>query len=912
MSDLPTGTVTFLFTDLEGSTRLWEEHPQAMRAALARHDKILRDSVEKHDGHVVKTTGDGIHAAFATAHDAVAAAVEAQEALASEEWTLPVPLRVRMGAHSGETEYRDGDYYGTAPNRAARLMSVAHGGQVIVSLATGELIHDTLPDGVTLVDLGEHRLRDLSRPERVFQVGVGEFPPLRSLDAFPGNLPAQITSFIGRDADLADIAAAFDECRVLTLTGVGGVGKTRLALQVAAEHLPRYPDGAWLVELGPIGDADAVVEVVAAALGIQQHQGRSLGESVIEALRTKQLLIVLDNCEHLLDAAADLVDEVVRSCPGVQVLATSREALDVPGERAKRLRSLPLPGASASTDDLALNEAVRLFVERAQEVRSGFALDDATAPAVVQICRRLDGIPLALELAAARVASMQPADISARLDERFRLLTGGRRTAVERHHTLRAAVDWSYDLLDDRERTVFDRLAVFAGGFTLDAAEHVVAGDGIDARDVLDLLEGLVARSMVALDESTAETRYELLETMRQYARERLEAGTDPDDRRALHGRYFLDFARRAAAGLLGPDEEAWVRRAEADLDNLRAAFTWAADRGDLDVALGIPAAFWWEAFNRLSWGVGRWAQDAVTRPGVDDHPAGRRALGVALGWLNTVGELDAADACWERVLEINRRSDLAPEPVACFARASELTHTGRIDNAIRLAGEALEGATSAGDELLALAVRSQLALFQWIAGDRSAAGLAEENLRVARTIGGPSVIAFALYSVGYTLQLDDPGRAIECFREGIEQFRRMAFASMVEFCLMLLIRLEALQGDLGAALESFRSGLELSYEQGSRVNVIFQLKQGALALTRAGHTDVAAVLLGYVDAQPQRGTAGWEGEFHEGLIAEARVALGTAEYDAAAARGAAMPYDEIVQYALTELDRVQGEQTDS
>jgi len=912
MPELPTGTVTFLFTDLEGSTRLWEEHPEAMRAALARHDEILRNAVEKREGVVVKTTGDGIHAAFATAHDAVAAALGAQEALAAEDWTLPTPLRVRMGVHSGESEYRDGDYYGTAPNRAARLMSVANGGQVLVSLATSELVHDALPAGVTLVDLGEHRLRDLSRPERVFQAGAGEFPPLRSLDAFPGNLPAQVTSFVGRDADLAEIAAAFDECRVLTLTGVGGVGKTRLALQVAAERLPRYPDGAWLVELGPIGDADAVVEVVAAALGIQQHQGSSLGESVIEALRTKQMLIVLDNCEHLLDAAADLVDAVVRSCPTVHVLATSREALDVPGERAKRLRSLPLPASSESTADLALNEAVRLFVDRAREVRSGFALDEATAPAVVQICRRLDGIPLALELAAARVASMQPADISTRLDERFRLLTGGRRTAVERHHTLRAAVDWSYDLLNDRERSVFDRLAVFAGGFTLDAAEHVVAGDGIDARDVLDLLETLVARSMVRLDESAAETRYELLETMRQYARERLEAGTDPDERRALHGHYFLDFARRAAAGLLGPDEETWVRRTEADLDNLRAAFTSAADRGDLDVALGIPAALWWEAYNRPPWGVGRWAEDAVARPGVDDHPDSRRALSVALGWFSTIGDLDAADACWERVLEIDGRTGLAPEPVACFARGSRLAHTDDVDEALRLQGEALAGFTRAGDDLFAFAARANLALYRWMAGDRSAAGLAEESLRAARPVGGPTVVAFALYSVGYTLQLDDPARAIECFREGIEQFRRMAFAFMVEVCFILLIRLQALQGDLGAALESFRSGLELSYEQGSRINVIYQIKQGALALQRAGHADVAAVLLGYVDAQPQRGTAGFEGEFHETVIAEARAALGDAEYDAAAARGAAMPYDEIVQYTFTELDRIQADTVDA
>jgi len=912
VSQLPTGTVTFLFTDLEGSTRLWEEHPEAMKAALARHDEILRDAVEKRDGHVVKTTGDGLHAAFGTAPDAVAAAVDAQAALVDEAWTLPDPLRVRMGLHSGGAEIRDGDYFGPAVNRAARISAAAHGGQIVVSLATEELVREALPDGVTLVDLGEHRLRDLSRPERVFQIGTAEHPPLRSLDAFPGNLPAQVTSFVGRDGDVADIVSAFDECRVLTLTGVGGVGKTRLALQGAAELLPHYRDGAWLVELGPIGDAGAVVEVVAATLGIQQRQGRSLDESVVEALRTKQMLVVLDNCEHLLDAAADLVDAFVRSCPDVNVLATSREALDVPGERAKRLRSLPLPASTLAPDDLALNEAVRLFVDRARDVRSGFALDESSAPAVVQICRRLDGIPLALELAAARVASMHPADIAARLDERFRLLTGGRRTAVERHHTLRATVDWSYELLDDAQRTVFDRLAVFAGGFTLDAAEHVVTGDGVDERDVLDILEALVARSMVALDESASETRYELLETMRQYARERLEAGADPDARRARHAHFFLEFARRAAIGLLGPDEEAWVPRIEVELDNLRAAFTWATDRNDLDVALGIPAALWYQGLNRPAWGVGRWAEEAITRPGVDEHPDARRAISVAIASLVSVGHSAEAKACWQRVLDIERRDALAPDGVSRMAAANIFGHTDRIDETIRFAEEALAAAEASGEVVVQLSARTNIALFGWMGGDRGASAIAEATLEDARSLGNPTIVALALYALGYTLQLDDPARAMACLREGIEQFRRMAYVVMVEDCFILLTRLMALHGDARDALDCFRAGLALSHESGYRVNVTYQLKQGALALQRAGYADIAAVLLGYVDAQPHRGTGGWEGEFHEGVVATTRAELGDATYDAAAARGARMTFDEIVAYSLAEIDRVLAELGDA
>ena len=416
MPELPSGTVTFLFTDLEASTRLWEEHPEAMKAALARHDEILREVIESIGGWVVKTTGDGVHAVFGTARDAATAAAAGQRRFADERWDGVDPLRVRIGLHTGEAERRDGDYFGPTLNRAARLMAAAHGGQVLVSHATEAVLRDSLPEDLELVDLGEHRLRDLSRPEQVFQlVGGGleaRFGPLRSLDAFPTNLPLQLSSFVGRVEELEDVAAALQSTRVVTLSGVGGVGKTRLALQVAAEVLPRYRDGAWLIELGPVGEPDAVV--AASTLGIQQHQGRSLAESVVEALRGKQMLLVMDNCEHVLDASAALVESLVRSCPEVAVLATSREALDVSGERAKRVRSLPVPRPhDVSVESLAANEAARLFVDRAQEVRAGFALEATTAAAVAQICERLDGIPLAIELAAARVASMQPGDIAA-------------------------------------------------------------------------------------------------------------------------------------------------------------------------------------------------------------------------------------------------------------------------------------------------------------------------------------------------------------------------------------------------------------------------------------------------------------------------------------------------------------------
>ncbi|MCJ7437947.1 MAG: adenylate/guanylate cyclase domain-containing protein, partial [Acidimicrobiia bacterium] len=520
MSDLPSGTVTFLFTDLEGSTRLWEENPEAMRAALARHDEILRDTVEGHGGHVVKTTGDGLHAAFATAHDGLGAAIAAQGALVAEDWSLPEPLQVRMGLHSGEADVRDGDYYGPAVNRGARVAAVAHGGQIVLSRATEELARDGLGNDVSLVDLGDHQLRDLARPEHVFQINTPglriDFPPLRSLDAFPGNLPSRPTSFVGRDGDLRKVAEALERAPVVTVTGVGGVGKTRLALQVAAEVVPHYPDGAWLCELATADGPAALMQVIAASLGVPLRSGMDPADSVLEFLKAKQLLVVLDNCEHLIDSAGAFAERVVQTCPDVRMLATSREGLAIEGELVVPLRSLALPDEDADPDGVTSSAAVRLFVERAGAAQSGFELRSVDLSAVAEVCRRLDGIPLAIELAAARVVAMTPTEIAGLLDERFRLLTGGRRTAVERHQTLRATVDWSYSLLDATEQAVFDRLGVFSGDFDSAAAQTVVTGSGIETWGVLDALGSLVAKSMITIDDSAeGVARYSMLETLR-------------------------------------------------------------------------------------------------------------------------------------------------------------------------------------------------------------------------------------------------------------------------------------------------------------------------------------------------------------------------------------------------------------
>ena len=509
-----------------------------MSSDLARHDELVRGAVERHAGAVFATGGDGFAIAFGRAGDALACAIEVQRAIG--EAGLPP---VRMGAHTGEAEERGGDYFGPAVNRAARLTAIGHGGQVLVSHVTCGLLADDMEVGVSLVDLGEQRLRDLSRPERVFQLvapGVREtFPPLRSLDAFPGNLPVQLTSFVGRDEDVAGVAKALNESRLVTLTGVGGVGKTRLAMQTAAELVPRFADGVWLCELAATNDPDLLAQVLVAALGVQPRPGRSLAESVCDYLGAKQVLMIVDNCEHLLDAAAEIAEAILLAAPGVRVLATSREPLAVAGEQVLAVRSLRV-ASELSLEAIAACEAVQLFMERAGATRPSFELDATNAEDILEICRRLDGIPLAVELAAARLTSMSPGEIAGLLDERFRLLTGGRRRGVERHHTLRATIEWSYSLLGERERSIFDRLGVFAGSFDADAATAVAGDDELAAWDVRDALDDLAAKSMIVLEDGPeastplSPARDAAPVRARTPRRHRPRRGLSPSPRRAL------------------------------------------------------------------------------------------------------------------------------------------------------------------------------------------------------------------------------------------------------------------------------------------------------------------------------------------------------------------------------------------
>ena len=578
MTNLPAGTVTFLFTDIEGSTKLWEKYPEAMKSALAKHDSILKEIIESNNGQIIKTTGDGVHAVFSTAIDAVNAALGTQQAIQNLEIlkTSEFSLRIRIGIHTGEAELRDGDYYGGTLNRAARIMSIGHGGQILLSETTYHIAQEHFIADVTSLDLGEHHLKGLSKSERIYQIFTPdlqqEFPPLRSQSHATNNLPTQLTSFVGRERELAEVKAKLEDARLLTLIGPGGTGKTRLSIQLGSQLVSNFKDGVWLVEFAPITDPSLVTQTIASTFEIGEVPNVPLKVLLHEFLREKHLLLILDNCEHLVEASAQVADELLHVAPNIKVIVSSREALGIAGETVYRVPSLSLPNQDEGTKEAVMGfESAQLFVERASAANPKFELTDENASSVAQICSRLDGIPLALELAASRTTFFSAEQIAKRLDDRFKLLTGGSRTALPRQQTLRALIDWSYDLLSEDERALLRRLSVFAGGWTFEAAETIC-----NNVDVFEHLPQLVNKSLVTVKDVNNEPRYHLLETIRQYARDKLLEHGEGEGTRNRHLAYFLEMTEIASPELLKRDNEAeWIKRLSAEYDNIRAAIEW-------------------------------------------------------------------------------------------------------------------------------------------------------------------------------------------------------------------------------------------------------------------------------------------------------------------------------------------------
>lgn len=664
---LPTGTVTFLLTDIASSTQAWETDREAMARAVARHYEILDAAVRAHRGvrPVEQGEGDSVVAAFARASDALRASVAAQLALLAEPWPVGVAPLVRMAVHTGEVALRDeGNYFGPAIIRCARLRAVVHGGQIVCSRATADLAADDLPAEVGLLDLGSHRLKDLGRPEQVFEVThprlPGGFPPLRSLDVVPNNLPVQLTSFVGREEELGEIRRLLDVHRLVTLTGSGGCGKTRLAAALAAELAVEYPDGAWWIDLAPLTDGARVAGDVLTALRVQDAPGRPPLQQLTACLSGRSLLLVLDNCEHLLSECAALAEALLRACPGVRMLATSRERLDVPGELAWRVPPMGLPAANGTgeigtVEVAALDsyDAVALFVERALAARPNFTVTNEVAPAVAQLCARLDGIPLAIELAAARTRVMTVPEILTALSDRFRLLTGGSRNLMVRQQTLEASVAWSHDLLDVEERILLRRLSVFAGGFTLSAVEEVCAAEDLPALRVLDLLDALVAKSLVVLDAEQARTsRFRLLETVRAFAARKLDEAGEAARIRDAHLRHFLASAAAAESALLAVTRTL-LDRVSVELDNYRAALEWALVDDDPDQALRLARHL---AFLQTPRGrpheAREWAERALARHGGDLAARGWAHWAAGFAGFN-LGDIEGLVPIAEAVVEL-------------------------------------------------------------------------------------------------------------------------------------------------------------------------------------------------------------------------------------------------------------------
>jgi predicted ATPase/class 3 adenylate cyclase len=837
MNPLPTGTVTFLFTDIEGSSRLWENHGDAMAVALARHDTILREAVESRGGNIFKTIGDAFCVAFPVATNALEAAVAAQRALRDEPWQDIEKLKVRMGLHTGSAESRDGDYFGPVLNRVSRLLAAAHGGQMLLTLATEELVRDHLPEGITLLDLGERRLRDLNRPERVFQVATGDlprdFPALRSLETFPNNLPVQLTSFIGREKEMNEVKRLLGTTHLLTLTGTGGTGKTRLSMQVAADLLDQFPDGVWLIELATIDDPGQVASAIAGPLRVREEPGQPMQVTLVNYLRNKKLMLILDNCEHLIAECARIADALLRAAPGLQIMASSREPLGIAGERTWPVPSLSIPeswrdeirGPDAA-ERLTQYEAVRLFIDRATAVRPGFKVTNENAPYVAEICWRLDGIPLAIELAAARIRVLSLDQIASRLNDQFRLLTGGSRTALPRQQTLRALIDWSYDLLSEQERILLRRLSAFAGGRTLEAVEAVCSDDKLQDYEVIDVLTTLVDKSLVTVEKTPGkEPRYTMLESVWNYSREKLAEAGESEALRTRHLEYYLKLAVEASPNLLGTMQFAWLERLQPDFYNFRYALDTSlevAGLAPLGLGLAVALGRFWEIRSLLKEGRELLAQ-ILAHPdnaGRTSQRSAGLALGARLDWL--ADDMVQGAVYAKEALEIAR--ELGEERAIAavgMGLALYLLEEHKTEEARTLIEES-EGIARR------LADKRTLATVWWVKAidatmeQRSEQGLAfgEEALGLYRELGDLWLQGIVLWGVGVTATfLGDYEKARACFQECIQNAWGLGNRWAVAYPLEAFAALAVAQGQyargarlLGAA-EALRSEYGISTE---------------------------------------------------------------------------------------------------
>ena len=827
MSKLPTGIVTFILTDVEGSTRLWEAHPGAMRKAVSRHHEIVHQAIERTGGVRPQDQGEGdsVVGAFAKATDAIACALDIQLMLLKEPWPEEAPIRVRIGIHAGEIELRDErNYYGPTINRCARIRAIAHGGQTLVSRATEQLLHQSLPTGSHLRDLGPQRLKDLSEPEHVFQLChpdlVDEFPPPRSMQVLPNNLPVQLTSFVGRDPEMAEVGTLLTTSRLVTLAGAAGCGKTRLALQVAAEKIDEFEDGAWFVDLAPVTDPALVPHTTADAIGVKEEPRRSILETLIEYVRKRRILLLLDNCEHVLSACTDLAADLLKSCPNLVIMTTSREPLGVPGETSWRVPSLPIPDAahSRTLDELTQFDSARLFLDRALARSPDLQLDTNEAAAVGQICRRLDGIPLAIELAAAHTDVLTCEQIDSMLDDHFRILTGGARTALERQQTMLAAVGWSYDLLTEHEQVLLRRLSVFVGGFTLEATEEICAGGPFDTPQIFGLLSSLVRKSLVVSEKRPHAARYRLLETIRQYARDRLHESGEGAPLRTRHRDWYLALAERAAPELLqGGKQAEWLELLEEEHDNLRAALEWSAADADPQPVARLASAL--DLFWRIRGYAGegrRWLSQALERSDVLPPALRAEALTSAglLAWAHH--DHKAARPFLDEALSIGRStSDESGMAQTLHVLGNVAISLGDSNEARTFWEESLEIRQRLGDQRGAGSILHNLAALAYAAGDLDGARQSfEDALAINREVGNRYGEAVTLLNLGeLSLQQAEYAPARVRFEEALAIARELGARNEMVHNLGILGDIDFIQGHYEAALNRWEEAAQHAHE---------------------------------------------------------------------------------------------------
>jgi predicted ATPase/class 3 adenylate cyclase len=914
VNQLPVGTVTFLFTDIESSTRLLEQLRDRYADVLAQHHRVLREAFARFAGHEVDTQGDAFFVAFSRAGQAVAAAVSAQRALADLTWPGEVDVRVRMGLDTGEPVVGGDRYVGLRVHRAARICSAGHGGQILLSSATRELVEDDLPPDVVLRDLGEHRLKDLTHPQRLYQLLIpgleSDFPALKTLEARPTNLPIQPTPLIGREQQLMEALTLVrrEAIRLVTLTGAGGTGKTRLSLQVAAELVADFEDGVFFVDLATITDPHLFIPTVAQTLSMREKPGQSLSETLMDYLRDKHLLLVLDNFEQLLDAGP-AVSALLAEARNLKALVTSRAPLHLSGEHEYSVPPLAVPDLDASQPlaKLAAYEAVQLFVERAQAVKPAFELTDENAPAVAEICARLDGLPLAIELGAARVRILSPEALLGRLSQRLALLTGGARDAPARQRTLRDTIEWSYDLLSASEQRLFARLSVFLGGRTIDAAEAVCDPAAELGVAVFDGVASLVEKSLLRQEEGpTGEPRFFMLETIREYALERLERSGEGGLIRQRHGQYFVALAEEAEPEILAADQILWLERLEAERDNFRAALGWALERGDTELALRLIGSLRraWVARGYLS-ETRRWLEAAFERSAAVPARVEAKAL-YGLGRVALVeGDYDQAIPSLERSARLFRALGEAEGLVFSLADLGFIaTAQGRHEDAQRFAVESLAEAKAAGNETTIAAALHSLACTKLDADEYGEArSLFEQSLALRRKLGDKRNIANSLCYLGSVALLEgDYDRATALLDESLALGRELGNLLIVSAALANESLVAVAAGHVGRAAALCIEGLALSHELGDKRTTVECLHALAGVAAVQAEPLQAAFLSGAAEslhAAIKAPPSPAERMVGERFLPVARSAVDDESFEATWARGRRMNYDAVVAYAL-------------